>query len=86
MTAHKTILTLCIGQAVPFPPAPDGLAQVDDLHRSRVTLLYLRRGRLCRRRVAVTAVAAWCRDQPLLCGDDNWLRRGVRPRAKAFAV
>jgi hypothetical protein len=73
------------GQVVPFPAAPDGHAQVGGLLRSRVELLYLRRGRVCRRRVAAATLAAWIARAPLLPGmPDNILKRGVLKRSKRF--
>ena len=63
------------------------MAQVGDLLRTRVELLYERDGRVCRRRVPAAAVAGWIRRQPLLpIVPDNPLRRGVIRRRKRFAI
>jgi hypothetical protein len=40
------------------------IAQVDDLHRTRVTILYYRRGRLCRARPRAAELAVMIRRQP----------------------
>jgi hypothetical protein len=75
------------GQVVPFPGAPDGTAQVDGLLRRNVELLYLRDGRICRKRIAAARVAEWCRRTPLLPGlPDNPLRRGCLKRRKRFTA
>jgi len=75
------------GQVVPFPDAPDGVAQIDGLLRSNVEVLYVRCGRVCRRRVAAAAVAAWCRSTPLLPGiPANPMRRGTLTRTKRFPL
>ena len=80
-------MTFAVGQMVPLPTAPGGLGQVEDLGgRSRVGLLYLRRGRLCRTRVRVADVARLMAERPLLPVPDNQFARGVRPRAKTFKL
>ena len=60
---------------------------VDDLHRTRVTVLYYRRGRLCRARPLAAELATLIRTQPLLITEPpNPFNRGSLPRAKTFAV
>ena len=83
-----------VGQAVPWPRAPDGVAQVEELLRTNVGILYARRGRLCRARVAAAELARACAAAPLLPGvPDNPFRRAVvvvagrrgRRRSKSFS-
>lgn len=84
------IIEFRAGQVVRWPLAPDGWAQVEDLRRTRLTLLYRRRGRVCR--VAVGAVRLWRVQQayPLLPGfsdpPDNPLDRGVMAKRKRFRL
>jgi hypothetical protein len=77
-------ITLHVGQAVPWPAAPDGVGQIEYLHRRRVSLRYLRRGRLCRARPRAAELARLLDEQPLLIVQDNWLGRGGVPRRKTF--
>ena len=80
-------IELSLGQPVPFPHAPGGLAQVGDLLRSNVELLYERDGRVCRRRVPARSVAGWIRRTPLLpCVPHNPLGRGCLRRTKRFEL
>ena len=80
-------MTLHVGQSVPWPTAPDGVAQVEELLRSNVGLLYLRRGRLCRARVAAGRIARLIQLAPLLIQQDNLLQRAiVRKRQKSFEL
>ncbi len=80
-------VTLQIGQMVPWPESPDGVAQVDDLHRTRVTILYWRRGRLCRAQPRAAELATLIRRQPLLITEPpNVFQRAALPRAKTFEV
>ena len=82
-----TTFKLQVGQMVPWPASPDGVAQVDDLHRTRVTILYYRHGRLCRARPLAADLAALIRREPLLFTDPpNWFHRAALPRAKTFEV
>lgn len=76
-------IELHLGQIVPYPPAPEGVAQVAELGRSRVWLLYPRKGRICRAVVSVTKIQSWQRRSPLLFAVDNPLGRGIRQPAKA---
>jgi hypothetical protein len=83
----RTRITLCVGQVLPWPAAPDGMAQVEDLHRTRVSILYGRRGRLCRARVPAAQLARLLAERPLLPGTpDNPFCRGVVRRAKTFEL
>ena len=75
-------VTLAIGQAVAWAPSPTGFAQVEDLHRSRVTIGYRRKGRWYRRTIAVSELL----DEPLLIQMENPFGRGVWPRQKTFEV
>lgn len=79
-------ISLAIGQLVPMPDTPDGVGQISDLGRTRVELLYLRNGRICRRRVRAAEVAGAMRRSPLLLSVNNLLRRGVIPRAKTYEI
>ena len=71
-------ITLHLGQAVPFPHAPDGIGQIGELRRRRIIVLYLRKGRICRRLVSVSTVAEWICRTPLLLPAENLLDRGIR--------
>jgi hypothetical protein len=79
-------VTFTVGQAVPWPAAPDGVAQVEELCRVNVVLLYPRGARLCRRRVRAVELARLCEAAPLLPGvPENPFRRGIaRRRSKQF--
>lgn len=84
---HEATIEFHKGQLVPFPHAPDGTAQVDGLLRRNVELLYVCRGRLCRRRVAATALAGFIERSPLLPGlPQNPLRRAVLKQSKRFPL
>ncbi len=80
-------MTFTVGQPVSWPSAPDGLAQVEDLLRVNVVILYARAGRLCRARVRAAELARLCAESPLLPGiPDNPFSRGIaRRRCKTFA-
>lgn len=81
-------VTFTVGQAVPWPAAPDGVAQVEELCRVNVVLLYPRGARLCRRRVRAAELARLCTAAPLLPGvPDNPFCRGIaRRRSKQFTT
>ena len=84
-------ITLRQGQQVVWPRSPDGVAQVDELRRSRVTLLYRRGLRVCRAIVSVRRLARIEATQPVLPGFElpvNYLDRGIRGdgRVKTFEV
>ena len=73
-------MTLSKGQMVLWSPAPNGVAQIDDLFRTRVRLVYMTRtGRL--RRPVVSAQRVKPDPSSLFT---NWLGRGVLPRSKHF--
>lgn len=81
-------IELATGQPVPWPHAPGGIAQVDELLRRNVILFYrASTGRVRRPRASARLVAELLRDshreQPLL-PMHNPLARGVRRRVKTF--
>ena len=77
-------LTLSVGQAVPWPPAPLGIAQVADLRRSRVRLCYpSKNGRM---RYPVVRVADLAKHGALLFDLSNPFNRGVLPRSRTFPI
>jgi hypothetical protein len=77
-------LTLRLGQAVSWPHSPSGIAQVDELGRSRVRICYrTARGKLRFARVAAGKLAA---QQPLLFDLHNPLNRADRRKLKTFEV
>lgn len=78
------------GQLVPWPPAPGGFAQVDELLRRRVTLFYKAgTGRVRHPRVSAALIAellaATSKRQPLL-PMKNALGRGALKRRKTFTL
>lgn len=79
-------ITLHKGQIVPWPGAPDGVAQVDELLTRNVVIIYARRGRLCRAKVPATRLAELVEREPLLIEADNLFARGIVPRAKRYAL
>lgn len=80
-------VTFRIGQTVVWTRAPSGLAQVEELRRKRMTLLYRRGARICRCQARVTAVAALQRDCPTLFQmPENMLGRGVLKREKTYRI
>src|SRR4051812_30004580 len=92
MTAPAPI-TLRVGQPVPWPHAPNRLAQVEELLRVNVVIVYrTRKGRLRRPRVAAHHLAklierdraAGGTDHSPLLPIDNPLGRAARPREKTF--
>lgn len=80
--SESASITLAVGQAVPWPPSPTGYAQVEDLHRTHVTIGYHRKGRWRRARVRPEQLTA----EPLLFPMSNPFGRGMFPRAKTFAT
>lgn len=75
-------MILSVGTAVPWAPAPGGIAQVDDLLRRRVRLVYrCKNGRL--RRPVVPASRLVDR---LLFNLHNPLDRGCPAKTRAYAV
>ena len=74
-----------LGQWVVWPRSPSGFAQVDELRRTRLALLYHRGGRICRAIVRADRVAEQQRLQPTLFEmPDNPLGRGVLKREKRY--
>lgn len=88
MGRDRLIVTFAVGQAVSYPPAPDGLAQVDGLLRRRVDVIYCRDGATCRRRVRAADLAVWQDTHPLLFTVFNPFARAVprTPAAKSYRV
>ncbi len=74
------------GQVVAFPRAPSGTAQVDELLRTRVVVLYRRRGKVCRRAVHVRRLDVIQRCHQMLPGfpepEPNPLGRGYPSRGR----
>jgi hypothetical protein len=78
-------VTFRIGQGVSFWLGPDGLGQIEYLHRTRVSVLYKREGKLCRARVAAHSLAVWQDTRPPLLVTFNPFDRAiVRPASKTF--
>jgi hypothetical protein len=50
ITLHRT-------QVISWPDAPGGIAQIDELRRTRVRIVYPRNGKLCRPIVKASAIA-----------------------------
>jgi hypothetical protein len=77
-----TPITITLGQMVDWPPAPDRVAQVDELRRSCVRLVYrTKSGRLRRPIVRAARLAI---GQTFLPGVTNAMNRGVLPRSKQY--
>jgi hypothetical protein len=77
------MVTLSIGQAVTWPPAPSGIAQIVDLRRTRVRIVYRTkhgRTRYANPRVRDLTIA------PLLFEMHNPFDRGIYPRIKTYEV
>lgn len=85
-------VTFTTGQPVRWPPAYMRTAQVDELRRTCVRLVYVtRRGRLCftvgnAARLAAVQEPALGEEAPLIQLTHNPLGRGARPRSKTFAI
>jgi hypothetical protein len=77
-------IRLRIGQAVQWPPAPDGVAQIEEILRRRVRLVYrTRRGTL---RHPLARPEHLMR-RPMLLEVHNPLGRAIgRPREKEFVI
>lgn len=78
-----------VGQPVAWPPAPLGAAQVEELRRSCVRLVYRCDTGTLRRPVVPAAELAKLQrsprvDQPLPW--PNFMRRGALPRTKVFPI
>lgn len=78
--------TFQLGQGVSFWLGLDGLGQVEGLLRTHVDVLYLREGRLCRRRVSAHVLAIWQETHPLLFRPplNPFARVIVRPQTKTY--
>jgi hypothetical protein len=86
MAAEPTV-TLSIGQAIPWPKAPGGIAQVCELRRRNVRIIYLtHRGRPRFRILPAVNVARLMRAMPLMFELHNPFDRGVRPQSKTYGV
>lgn len=85
--AAQTI-TLAVGQVVYWPASPTGFAQIDDLRRSNVGLVYPvgRRGTVRRPLVPVGRLAALVTDCPLLFDLHNPFGRGCLRRTKTYRI
>lgn len=81
-------ITLRLGQAVAWPKAFEGIAQVAELRRTRVRLVYLTKHRRTRHRtLSVAELAAIQARQPLLFDlPDNPFNRGVIPKTKTYPL
>lgn len=80
-------VTFSIGQVVPWPPAPMGMAQVSELRRSKVQLSYpFKNGRIARPLVNADKLAHLQQNLPLLFRLHNIYNRGIVPREKSFKL
>ncbi len=79
-------ITFAKGDPVPWPPAPGGIAQIDDLRRTCVRLVYAARtGRLRFPVVAAAEVARLAAADPVLPMANPMGRGVVRPgRAREY--
>lgn len=77
-------VTFEVGQGVTFWLGPDGLGQIERLHRTRVDVLYKRDGQLCRRRVAAHSLAVWQDTHPPLVRTFNPFGRAIVRGSKTF--
>ena len=75
--------TLTIGDVVAWPSSPSGLAQVDELRRKKVRLVYRTKGG--KFRYATVSVAELCGPGPLF-EMKNLFGRAAFPRTKTFNV
>lgn len=84
----KTRATFWTGQTIVWPKAPGGTAQIEDLRRTRVAILYRRDRRICRAIVKAETIHRIQRFHQLLPGiagpPDNLLNRGIIRRSKTF--
>jgi hypothetical protein len=76
-------VTLRIGQAIEWPRAAGGIAQIQELRRLNVRIVYLCRNGRVRYRLLRAADAA---RRPLLFQLENPLNRGVVAKSKTFRV
>ena len=75
-------VTLYKGQMIHWPRAVGGYAQVDDLRRKKVRLVYrTKRGTL---RFAIVAAVELAHRQTFMPGVTNVLDRGLLPAAKTY--
>jgi hypothetical protein len=81
-------VTFAIGQTVPWPHASGGIAQVEDLLRKNVGVLWLdEKGRVRRERVNAGRLADYANRNPLLLKlEPNPYGRGIVLRRKTFNV
>jgi hypothetical protein len=79
-----TVATFTTGQAVPWPAAPLGFAQVAELHRSRLVLTYNRGRRVVHPVVSVSRIVRLARQRPLLLALDNPYGRGLVRKTKTY--
>ena len=81
-------VTFSLGQMVPWPAAPGGVAQVCELRRTCVRLYYpTLNGRPRHRTVRAAELAALMRRTPLLFSQHNPFRRGLGPaREKTYTL
>lgn len=80
------VVSFRVGQAVPWPASPFGIAQVAELRRTCVRICYpCKTGRLRQPIVRARDLAELQRASPVL-PLPNPLNRGVIERRKAFAV
>lgn len=81
-------ITFYVGQPVPWHQSPSGIAQVEDLLRSNVQLLWVDdAGRLRRRRVNVGKVNDYAERNPfLIFVPDNPYNRGIVRLEKTFEL
>jgi hypothetical protein len=82
-SGYKSTVTLRIGQAVVWGPAPIGFAQIDELMRRRVRLIYrAKSGGMKRPVVNVNRVAS----QPMLLDLNNPFDRAERSKSKTYRI
>lgn len=96
MTSHSraqmlrggAMVTFTTGQPVRWPPAPDQLAQIDELRRTTVRVLYATKtGRLRRPIVRAAELGQLQRDVPPVLPIHNLFGRGIlRRHSKSFAM
>jgi hypothetical protein len=76
------VIRLAVGTAVAWDASPTGFAQIEILHRTHVTIGYMRKGQWRRVRIHARRVVI----MPILFDQDNPFGRGVWPRSKSFTV
>ncbi len=83
-------ITLRVGQVIPWPAAPMGMAQITELRRSKVRIVYPhkhgRRRSVAQPIVAAAKVAELLTNSPLIFQMENLYQRGVVPRSKVFQI